>query len=222
MKTTILILSKTQMRNNRVCVGGISLDGRRYVRLLDKDGNNQSENTDFKPRQAWNIEYLEKDDNRPPHVEDIIVINKSSKGVLKQEITLKDFLQKRNIPIWYGSPDNLFDGLIQFTGGGSGYIDRIGGIPNHSVGFWVSNKDLRRNDYQDNIRYQYPAVNGWRTIKFKGFDEPINLIPAGTLLRVSLARWHKFEDTEEPKCWLQLSGWYDLGRDSDYNDDLPF
>ena len=219
MKVTVLILSKTHMNNGQACVGGITLDGR-YVRLLDINGNNQPENTDFEPKQAWEIKFSERENNAPPHVEDIIVHSRETKGKLKDNITIKDFILKREIPIWQGSPDNLFDGLIKFTPSGSGYIDRNGGVPNHSVGFWISDKDIRRKDYQG-IRYQYPSDN-WRSFKFKGFEEPIDIIPAGTLLRVSLARWKSFSTDELPKCWLQLSGWYDIGEHSDEEDNLPF
>jgi len=37
--------------------------------------------------------------------------------------------------------------------------------------------------------YNYNGNEGWRSIPYVGFDEPVNLIPAGTLVRVSLARW---------------------------------
>lgn len=219
MKATVLILSKTHMNNGQACVGGITLDGR-YVRLLDVYGNNQPEDTDLEPKQAWEIKFSERENNVAPHVEDIIVHSRETKGKLKDNITIKDFILKREIPIWQGSPDNLFDGLIKFTPSGSGYIHRNGGVPNHSVGFWISDKDLRRKDFQG-IRYQYPSDN-WRSLKFKGFEEPIDVIPAGTLLRVSLARWKSFSADELPKCWLQLSGWYDIGEHSDEEDNLPF
>ena len=218
MKATVLILSKTHMNNGQACVGGITLKGR-YVRLLDKTGNNQPENTDLSSKQVWEIEFKERHDNVAPHVEDVLVLNRKIKGKLKEHITIKDFIQKRAIPIWNGGPDKLFDNLIQFTQGGSGYIDKKGGIPKHSVGFWISDKDLRRRDY-NGIRYQYLIPTGWRSIKFKGYEDPISIIPAGTLLRVSLARWKSFEIGENPKCWLQLSGWYDLGINSDEADDL--
>lgn len=220
MKETVLILSKTQMNNNQVCVGGLTLKGR-YVRLLDENGNNQPENTDFAPKQAWEIEFVERPNNVAPHVEDILVHSRTRKGRLKDKITIKDFIEKRNIPIWRGHPDELFNRLIQWTPSGSGYINRDGGVPGHSVGFWISDRDLRRKDYKG-IRYQYPSSSGWRSIKFKGLEEPVDIIPAGTLIRVSLARWHTFNDDEQPKCWLQLSGWYDLGEHSDEEDDLPF
>lgn len=220
MKEIVLILSKTQMNNNQVCVGGLTLKGR-YVRLLDENGNNQPENTDLAPKQAWEIEFVERENNVPPHIEDIIVQRRTRKGSLNNTITIKDFIEKRNIPIWRGNPDQLFDQLIQWTPSGSGYIDRNGGIPNHSVGFWISDKDLKRKDYKG-VRYQYPSTTEWRSIKFKGIEEPVDIIPAGTLIRVSLARWVSFNEGEAPKCWLQLSGWYDLGNHSDEADDLPF
>lgn len=220
MKETVLILSKTQMNNNQVCVGGLTLKGR-YVRLLDENGNNQPENTDFAPKQAWEIEFVEQPNNVAPHVEDILVHSRTRKGRLNEKITIKDFIEKRNIPIWRGHPDELFNRLIQWTPSGSGYINRDGGVPEHSVGFWISDRDLRRKDYKG-IRYQYTSSSGWRSIKFKGLEKPVDIIPAGTLIRVSLARWHTFNDNEQPKCWLQLSGWYDLGEHSDEEDDLPF
>lgn len=220
MKEVVIILSKTQMNNNQVCVGGLTLKGR-YVRLLDEDGHNQPENTDLEPKQAWEIEFTERPHNVPPHVEDIIVTNRARKGRLKDGITIKDFIEKRKIPIWRGHPDNLFDKLIQWTASGSGYIDENGGVPEHSVGFWISDRDLRKKEYKG-IRYQYPSSSGWRSIKYKGLDEAVEVIPAGTLIRVSLARWKSFEEGETPKCWLQLSGWYDLGIHSDEHDDLPF
>ena len=220
MKEVVLILSKTQMNNNQVCVGGLTLKGR-YVRLLDEDGHNQPESTDLAPKQAWEIEFTERPNNVPPHVEDIIVKNRIRKDGLKDGVTIKDFIEKRKIPIWRGHPDNLFDKLIQWTSSGSGFIDEEGGVPEHSVGFWISDRDLKKKDYKG-VRYQYPSSNGWRSIKYKGLEKPVEIIPAGTLIRVSLARWKSFEEDETSKCWLQLSGWYDLGVHSDEDDDFPF
>lgn len=208
MKETVLILSKTQMNNNQVCVGGLTLKGR-YVRLLDRNGQNQPANTELSPRQAWEITFTERHNNIPPHIEDILVHSKTKKGKLKDELAINDFIGNKNIPIWRGNPDLLFDQLTQWTQSGSGYIDKNGGIPKHSVGFWISDKDLKRKDY-NGVRYQYPSATGWRSIKYKGLDDPVETIPSGTLIRVSLARWFSRDDNEEPKCWLQLSGWYDL------------
>ena len=73
-------------------------------------------------------------------------------------------------------------------------------------------------------------VNGagrWINIPFVGFQSPIGLIPANTLVRVSLARWWANNNDEE-RCYLQLSGWYDVPQPSpskidEFDDlDLPF
>jgi len=114
---------------------------------------------------------------------------------------------KLKIKIWKGSSDVLFDGNLQWTSGGSGYISENGGIPTSSVGFWIPDKDLTRKDFNDKVRYSYPLR--WRNISYVGFQNPVDLIPAGTLVRVSLARWWSPNDNEE-RCYLQLSGWYGL------------
>lgn len=220
----VLILSKTHMNGGKCCVGGMTGNGK-YVRLLTSGGENQPENTDLKPRQVWKIEFIERGNTNPPHVEDVLIQSKELKGALKDEIKIIDFIKQRKIPIWQGSPDKLFDELIKWTSSGSGYINREA-IPGHSVGFWISDRDLTKKEF-NGIRYSYPNPNGWRSMKFVGFETPVEKIPAGTLLRVSLARWWQQDEHTEERCYLQLSGWYDFNEpnkttDPDVSDDLPF
>ena len=99
-------------------------------------------------------------------------------------------------------------------------------MPEQSVGFWVADNALTKKEY-NGVRYNYPNTNGWRSLKFVGFDTPVNIIPAGTILRVSLARWWKQDENTEERCYLQLSGWYLNGQQQNRptpqpNDDLPF
>ena len=67
-------------------------------------------------------------------------------NVLKNKIKVK---------IWKGGIEGLFDEKLLWTSGGSGYISKAGGLPKNSVGFWISDKDLIRNDFKDKIRYSY-------------------------------------------------------------------
>ncbi len=203
----VLILSKTRMKG-KCCVGGITEKGR-LVRLLTIKGENQPENTEFAIRQIWNLEFYKKKDTRAPHCEDVLVQSKNLIGNLDSTLKVVDFIKQRNIVIWQGCPDNLFEGLLQWTNSGSAYINKIA-IPTQSAGFWISDRNLTKNEF-NGIRYNYPAADGWRSIKYIGFEPPIAIIPAGTLIRVSLARWWQSpgENTEE-RCYLQLSGWYDL------------
>jgi len=195
------------MNYGKCCVGGITESGR-YVRLLTSNGENQPENTELTQRQVWDITFTELRNTVPPHVEDVLIQSKILKGTIREDVKVIDFINKQNIPIWRGGPEVLFDGLTKWTNSGSGYINKAG-VPNHSVGFWISNQDLMKREYRG-IRYNYPNGNKWYSLKYVGYENAIEKIPAGTLLRVSLARWWKKDSDSEECCYLQLSGWYDL------------
>ena len=195
----VLIVSKTHMTNN-ACVGGLVLDNNRYIRLLNPGNQNQPTNTDFEIGQVWNIRFITRNPLTPPHVEDIIVLEKR---LLKIQTNLSDFITDRLLIDWNEHIENLFDGLLSWTTGGSGYIDSKQNPPVKSVGFWISNKDLRCYTSFDNHRYRY---NENRNLKFVGYQTPIDIIPAGTIIRVSLTR--NFQTNGVEGCWLQLSGWY--------------
>jgi hypothetical protein len=213
----VLILSKTHM-NNQVCVGGILEDGK-YVRLLDSSGHNQPVNSPFQVRQFWQIDFQPRPSCRAPHVEDVLVSNMVSDSILKPEISISEYLlDNLKVKVWRGSPETLFDGSLNWTASGSGFVSQSN-IPANSVGFWIADKDLVRHDY-NGVRYQYNSPLGWRNIKFVGFKAPVSKIPAGTLIRVSLARWWKQDPATEERCFLQLSGWYDY--EEAVSDDLPF
>lgn len=220
----VIIVSKTHM-SNAACVGGVLANGK-FVRLLDSNGYNQDSNTDIQVGQVYTICFSDRLNKIPPHIEDILVHSMSYKFTFDSIDKMVEYLTSNlKIKIWEGGSDILFDGCLQWTSGGSGYISKSGRVPNNSVGFWIPDKDLKRNDFKEKVRYSYPLK--WRTISYVGFQKPINLIPAGTLVRVSLARWWSPND-DENRCYLQLSGWYGLPELSSSEgtlideDDLPF
>lgn len=203
-----IIVSKTHM-TTAACVGAISTSGN-YLRLLNDGAYNQPIETEFEVRQVWDIEFETRQDIRAPHVEDVIITSKELKGTLKDELTMLNIVERFKIPVWKGSPDVLFDGILQWTDSGSGYISEEGEIPNHSVGFWIPDRNLTKRIFYEKVRYNYPKTNGWRSLPYVGFENAIETIPANTLVRVSLARWWDTNGTTENRCSLQLSGWYDL------------
>lgn len=219
----VIIVSKTHMANH-ACVGGVLADGK-FVRLLNSDGYNQDSDTDMEIGKVYSITYTQRRNTIPPHVEDILVNSITFKFTFESISKMVDYLKnKLNIKIWRGDPNNLFDGKLQWTSGGSGYISK-NNIPANSVGFWMPDRNLNRNDYNEKVRFNYP-ISG-RNISYVGYQSPVNIIPSGTLVRVSLARWWSPNDEEE-KCYLQLSGWYGLPeatttpKRSIPEDDLPF
>jgi hypothetical protein len=199
----VLIVAKTHMRN-AACIGGLTLDANRSVRLLQKDGQNHPRDTDLEIGQIWEIEYKEQENKTPPHIEDILV---SKRTLIGEQKNLKNYLITRVKP-WKGGIENLFDGLVRFTRHGSGYISETVGIPKVSTGYWLSDRPLENTESQSNkVKYRYDV----RSITYVGFGTPIAKIPIDALIRVSLARWWKPDNSDEDlelRCYLQLSGWY--------------
>ena len=86
-----MIVSKTRMRQGRVCVGGHDLaDGFRSLRLLQPDGTNMEEKTALAIGDVWELDFRQKPGVQPPHVEDVLV--KSAKKV-KHIAPLEAFLR---------------------------------------------------------------------------------------------------------------------------------
>ncbi|MFP4441222.1 MAG: hypothetical protein ACLFVO_28645, partial [Chloroflexaceae bacterium] len=80
-------------------------------------------------------------------------------------------------------------------------------VPDQSVGFWMIPADLHRQDR--NQKPRYILDHHGLDMPYVGFAPAVGTLPAGTLVRVSLARWWRPEDSyEEERCYLQLSGWY--------------
>ena len=219
----VIIVSKTHM-SSAACVGGVFANGR-FVRLLDSDGYNQDSDTGLEVGDVYTITFSERREKTPPHVEDILVHTMDHKFSFSSIEKMVEYLtDKLKVKIWRGSTAVLFDGNLEWTSGGSGYISESGGIPDNSVGFWIPDRDLNRKDYNEKVRYSYPIR--WRNISYVGYQNPVDNIPAGTLVRFSLARWWSRNEDEE-RCYLQLSGWYGLPEpatdDNDEDDnDLPF
>ncbi len=69
--------------------------------------------------------------------------------------------------------------------------------------------DLRLSVDGGGSYYHHVAGYEDRRLKYVGAERAIPVIPAGTLIRVSLARWWAPEGSEmEERCYVQLSGWY--------------
>jgi len=203
----VLIVAKTHLGND-ACVGGLALDTNRNVRLLRPGGLHQPENTPFEVGQIWEVDFRPVSRVTPPHIEDVIVTEEQYIG---QQPNLRDFLLERVQP-WHGGPEKLFDGMLVLEGL-SGYISRRKGIPTCSVGFWLPDSSLIMTLKNNKPSYQIMDGNGSRfgrsfAIKYVGFAPPKYRIPAGSLLRVSLARWWVQSEVNEERCYLQLSGWY--------------
>jgi hypothetical protein len=220
MKDNVIIVAKTKMKSSS-CVGGLLANGR-FVRLLNEDGYNQDEDCQYELGQVYEIDYVDRVPRTKPHVEDICLSSATYLRRAEPSVFISMLKELGKAHFWEGSTDVVFDKKIKWTKSGSGYIDEDD-IPESSVGFWITDKPLTRKDFGGHVRYSYPPIirttplgiilggRGWRNITYVGFQEPVDVIPAGTLCRVSLARWWRPDDADEEigeRCYLQLSGWY--------------
>jgi ATP-dependent DNA helicase RecQ len=201
----VLIVAKTR-RGGGACVGGITEDGR-SVRLIAADAaTNERAGLEYAVSQVWEIDSVPDPYIVAPHVENILVLRAQRLRLShKVEETIRRFM-----PPVLGGPKKLFDGLTQATRAGGLYIAERTGLPQRSTMFWEPDQPLKLDCDGKRIRYRYPNADGGWTLTYVGFQEPMAEIPAGTLLRVSLAhRWRPQERPEdELRCFVQLSGWF--------------
>ena len=169
----VLITSKTH-KGKAACVGGMVISNNRFVRLLNPGNWDQYADTDFDIGDIWDINFTEREDVEPPHIEDIII---HSKRFLRKVDNFTNFISNSGIQIFRGSPNNIFDGLLGWTGSGSGYIGNRNNLPQNSVGFWISDKNLTLDD--DEKHYIYPSSNAFSRAKrfpYVGFEPKEELI----------------------------------------------
>ena len=201
----ILIVAKTR-RGTGACVGGITQHGQ-SVRLIAADAaHNEHAGLEYNVGEVWEIESTPEPDIIPPHIENII-IHSAQRLKLAENI---EAIIRRFMPPVTGGPENLFDGRLQHLPSGALFIAERTGLPGRSTMFWTPDQPLRMDVEAKRIRYRYPTPDGGRLLTFVGFQEPVEVIPAGTLLRVSLAHWWHPSDKpdDELHCHAQLSGWF--------------
>jgi ATP-dependent DNA helicase RecQ len=205
MLTKVLIVAKTR-QGSRACVGGITFDGR-SVRLIAADHEvNEQAGMEYGIGEVWEVELRPPEATVPPHVENMVVWSKRRLAPMTDP---EQFIE-HHMPPHAGGPDGLYEGLVQVGPTGALYVAERTGVPACSTVFWRPDWPLERADEGKRIRYRYVGPDDSRTLVFVGFQEPVEIIPAGTLVRVSLAHWWRPEQDNhtELRCYVQLSGWF--------------
>jgi hypothetical protein len=207
----VLVVAKTHMGKDKACVGGLSLQTFKGVRLLLPGNHNHPTDTSFDVGQVWNLNLRHSNQCTPPHVEDAII--HAQKQIGQQSNIRGKLLQ--HIEPWRGGLTQLFDGRLQGERDKC-FITRKGGLPSCSTGYWLTTLPLTLTYIREKAYYTIHSVvhkeqdyyRATFSIAYVGFAEPLPELPANTLIRVSLCRWWRREEYEEEKCYLQISGWY--------------
>jgi hypothetical protein len=200
----VLILSKTKYGNTQVCVGGICINNKQFIRLLNQGGYYQPADTQFNIGDIWDITFTVNPNRKEPHNEDVTI---HTYKFVRKIYQLETYIKNMGVPIWRNNISNIFEAKILWQRNGKGYFsENIKNYPSHSVGFWISDIDLNYS----NGSYIYENNGVSRQIVYKGNQTALQVIPKGRLIRLSLAKWWKPEDSDiEARCYLQLSGWYE-------------
>ena len=204
----VLIVAKTRMGSG-ACIGAITETGE-SVRLVPFNADpHDGANREYEVGDIWEITGEPETASIPPHNENFVVHKKSR---LHTTENMKDLVSAIELlmPPKTGHPRVLYEGLLQNTARGRLHIAKRSGIPPYSTIFWRTDQPLTRDTEGRKVRYRYPTENGGCTFTFAGFQEPPEILPTGTLLRVSLAHWWKPENTPEvgERCYAQISGWF--------------
>ena len=204
----VLIVAKTRMGGG-ACIGAITEKGE-SVRLIPFNADpHDGANREYEVGDIWEVTGEPETSLIPPHNENFVVHKKSRLHTTKD---MKDLVSAIELlmPPKTGHPRVLYEGLLQNTKIGRLHITKQSGIPSYSTTFWRTDQPLLLDIEKQRPRYRYPTGNGGCTFTFGGFQEPLETIPADTLLRVSLAHWWRPEDKPEieERCYAQISGWF--------------
>lgn len=200
----VLILARTKMNNQHICVGGYSLQQKRYVRLLTLDEQNLDETEPYQIGEVYQIKYQERPNIILPHREDVCVHFSEFKRKMSwnELIQILNAISVSNIHI-----KDLFNGLLSWEHG-KGFLAYGAGIPTNSVTVVQLNHDLFL--YQEN-RFRWLENNNVFSVKYVGTSDigALRKIVAGRYLRFSLARWWDNQGIYPIKrAYLQLSAIY--------------
>jgi hypothetical protein len=205
--TRILIVSKTRM-TPYVCVGALAREPVLPLRLHSAQGGKLAPDCGYEVGQVWEIEFERMHTRTAPHVEDVRVLSVAHQRALTPAETRAAIL--RTITPTRGDARQLFGQALHLPAGRahSAYIGKTR-VPAFSTEFWEADRPLT---YSPNTTahpyYHYEGEGVDFKVKFVGFQSPLRVIPAGALLRMSLADWFDQDRQTEPRCYLQLSGWW--------------
>ena len=152
------------MAGDRVCVGAIELDTGRSLRLKRPDGTNAFEAHPIRPGTIWDLSYQSAASVTPPHIEDVIV---SGGHWLEDVVDMKTAILDRWQP-WDGDLDEIFDGQLEVTEGGSAFLRAAPNLPQYSTGFWLSTRQATIDAWG---RYWFEGGLRIKRVKYKGVTQ---------------------------------------------------
>ncbi len=220
----VLVVSKT-IAGDKYCIGGIDVISKKPVRLLleQNGGRNQMFPIELAKKLGidvgtnFSMKYEVRKARIAPHVEDCFLrwIDPKSREELPDLLAWLN----TNLPkamVWTGGLGSLFEGKLEYSKW-KAFIEQAPG-PNCSVGFWRPSNTLwaQEDEESGKVNYKFNDAQQERPkyIKYVGAEPHLKQIDAGSLVRVSLARWWNWDGEDPDRCYLQISGCYGGGKSS--------
>lgn len=202
MITDVIILSRTKMSGNKICVGGLDLNSGAMLRLLDETASALTSDFPYKIGETYTIEFAPRYYLTPPHLEDVAVYKYTlAKAYNKTDL---DTVVYKNAGTFVDLR-GLFSGKLLWNNN-KGYA-----LESDPPGFSVQIAKLNRILIKNGYDYQEFGTFNPRRVKYVGemdISKMPSLINSDTPIRFSLARpWDKDGDGVKV-CYLQLSGIY--------------
>jgi hypothetical protein len=202
-KSEVVIVSKTRMSENKICVGAYDIFNNRMLRLLSDTAGPLNDNYPYEIGQAYKMTYESRYKVTPPHTEDVAVYD-----YVEIEPTADHDLDAitSGLAIQCAELSNLFDGALRWENG-SGFVEEENNL-GYSVQIATLGHPLSKDgDYYVQRRFGL-AISKVKYVGHLSFDDMLQVIPSGTKIRFSLARlWDKNGDGNR-RAYLQLSGIY--------------
>jgi ATP-dependent DNA helicase RecQ len=190
------------------CIGGMVEETGLPVRPLPVKGFCHAPEVAFNVGEVWSMHLRRREPVEAPHVEDHDEWGAVRAGV---KDGLLAFITRHGQP-HDGDVEELFGRTLVVRSSGTAYLPRSSPAPAWSVEFWRPPRPLEHHSDRDG-RPRYTLLGGsCLRIPYVGYEAPVAFIPAGTILRLSLARWwvNPQAPEEGESCSLQLSGWFGL------------
>lgn len=197
----VLVVCKTRM-NQRLCLGGLTLDDRQKIRLLTANGQNQPTDTLFQVGEVWECLLDPVRDAQKPQTEDTRVLRQ--RRLRDPKAFLLEILKQ--VPTgWL----ELFEGTLQLSPSGSSFVCERTSLPSYAHEFWRPELPLRPQTDRGRVYYVVEGARSRVRMRYSGLATAPNFIPPGSLLHLSLARpWKPPDARMEVRCYLLISAIY--------------
>lgn len=215
-RSKLVVIARTHMREERICLGALDLETGTLRRLNRSHHQSFMHDAPFEVGQVWDIHFVPDFPHTNPHNEDVIVCSWKATDIGS---SLGDLLHRtpaREV-VFCGNPFGLYQGKLHWIRGGAFWnavVQDKSLCPDFSLHLWRTDREMHLHpDRFGGFHYRshLPEHNGWWSVAYKGTESPRSVIPPGSIISLSLARWWPKQDPiNPPRCYVQICNVLDV------------